>query len=389
MLLLSGIAMKLEELEIRAFRGIEHLKLDSRDELGRIHPRMSIVGPNTSGKTTILDAVALCLMPVTELTQLRDGLSLTPPSIVRRGAIRARVTCTVCFSDDEIEATREVLERAGHPRGSQVPRENRVKVVWEYPDPQGKARTGYNRFEPRTAWLLFKGRVTAARSLYVPGISRRYFDRLGGIVLFDQQRTGLAKRITSRERALLSQMAEPESNGPHSSREDFNGIDASKEFTNDPRLILLSLAARAQAEQDPQATDRQDYERLCQLYAQVCRPHRIRGLYNTDYGLDMEFEGDQGNYRFDGLSSGQEMILLMLLQFATRRIHRSIVLIDELELHLHPLWQERLYHALDQLGTDNQFLLTTHSTHLRDLIRNDLVHCMGDLGERAAIPQEA
>jgi predicted ATP-dependent endonuclease of OLD family len=112
-------------------------------------------------------------------------------------------------------------------------------------------------------------------------------------------------------------------------------------------------------------------------------------LYNTDYGLDMEFEGDQGNYRFDGLSSGQEMILLMLLQFATRRIHRSIVLIDELELHLHPLWQERLYHALDQLGTDNQFLLTTHSTHLRDLIRNDLVHCMGDLGERAAIPQEA
>ena len=69
----------------------------------------------------------------------------------------------------------------------------------------------------------------------------------------------------------------------------------------------------------------------------------------------------------------------MLLQFATRRIHRSIVLIDELELHLHPLWQDRLYSSLSHLGDDNQYIFTTHSTHLRDTLREQFYHSTGEI----------
>lgn len=97
----------------------------------------------------------------------------------------------------------------------------------------------------------------------------------------------------------------------------------------------------------------------------------------------MEFDGPQGTYLFQGLSSGQLMILLLLLRFARARIHNSIVLIDELELHLHPLWQTRLYQRLQDLGVENQYLFTAHSTHLRDLIRGDFFHCTGELGEGA------
>src|SRR5205085_4634011 len=101
--------MKLESVEVRDFRGIKKLSLSFKDDLDLIRDRIPIVGPNTSGKTTILDAISLCLMPVTEVYQLREGLRLTPPSLVRRGAIHASVTCTVWFSDDEIAATNEVL----------------------------------------------------------------------------------------------------------------------------------------------------------------------------------------------------------------------------------------------------------------------------------------
>lgn len=160
-------------------------------------------------------------------------------------------------------------------------------------------------------------------------------------------------------------------------------------YTRDPRLLLLNLAARAQASQDPEATEREDFERLCQLYARVCRPHRIKGLYNTESGLDMEFEGPQGVYLFDGLSSGQLMLLLLLLQFARHRIHQSIVLIDELELHLHPLWQSRLYQSLGELGVDNQIFFTTHSTYLRDIIRGAFFHCTGELGDEPVKKEEA
>ena len=55
--------MKLESLSIRDFRGIESLDLSFKDELGLIRDIVPIVGPNTSGKTSILDAIALSLMP--------------------------------------------------------------------------------------------------------------------------------------------------------------------------------------------------------------------------------------------------------------------------------------------------------------------------------------
>jgi predicted ATP-dependent endonuclease of OLD family len=140
---------------------------------------------------------------------------------------------------------------------------------------------------------------------------------------------------------------------------------------------------RAQVAQEPGATEKEDFARLKQLYELVCHPHAIGELYNTEHGLDMEFRSDRGRYYYDGLSSGQQMILLMLLRFATERIHRSIVLIDELELHLHPLWQGRLYAALPRLGEDNQYIFTTHSTYLRDMIADHFYHATGEVSQPA------
>src|SRR5712692_6758909 len=82
--------VKLESISIRQFRMIEALDLAFTDDLGLIRDCIPIVGPNTSGKTTILDAVALNLMPATELYQFRDGLRLSPPALVRSGSVTKR-----------------------------------------------------------------------------------------------------------------------------------------------------------------------------------------------------------------------------------------------------------------------------------------------------------
>jgi predicted ATPase len=385
--------MKLETIEIRDFRGIEKVFLSFKDELDLIRDRVPIIGPNTSGKTTLLDAIALCLMPVTELYQLRAGLRLTPSSLVRQGARSASVTCTVWFADDEIEATREVLERAGNPYNRPLPRDNRVQVHWKFPDPQGRSRSGCYRCEPSDGWMLFRGRKVLTNNLHVPGLSSRGFRRLGSVVLFDQERTGLGKQITSYEQAFLGRLLDPDLSGgvEEADRDDPGRIGGRRTdgfapvaYTTDPLVILTSLAMRAQVAQDREATEQENFAQLRELYQRVCHPHRIGGLYNTDHGLDMEFIGERGVCYYDGLSSGQQMVLLLLLQFATRRIHRSIVLLDELELHLHPLWQDRLYEALTDLGDDNQILFTTHSTHLRDTIREPFYHCTGELEDATA-----
>ncbi len=259
-----------------------------------------------------------------------------------------------------------------------------------FPDPEGRHRAGIYRCEPDNGWLLFRGRKVLAHNLHLPGLGARLFQKLGSIFMFDQQRTGLSKRISPYELGLLKHLLDPEQAGEWSNGDDSadsGGRSSPETFvygpTSDPRMILTSLAMRAQVAQDPEATERISFSRLKLLYERVCRPHKIGQLFNTDYGLDMEFLGDQGRYYYDGLSSGQQMILLMLLKFATQRIHRSIVLIDELELHLHPLWQDRLYTALTDLGDDNQYFFTTHSTHLRDTIGDKFYHATGELTDHA------
>jgi hypothetical protein len=383
--------MKLESVSIRDFRSIKRLDLSFKDDLDLIRDCFPIVGPNTSGKTTILDAITLSLMPMADAYQLREGFRWSPTALVRSGAARASVSSTVWFSDDEIEATKEVLARSEVKGHGPVPSEGRVTVHWTYPDP-GPFQWGNYSWEPPDGWIMSVARKYLAGYLHVPGLGPKLFQRLGGIFMFDVQRRSLWKRLSAVERIQLGQLLDPEQQTGDSGGNGNAPVDigsgrlseqAEHAYTKDPRLILTSLAMRAQVAQDPKATEREDFARLKQIYEHVCHPHTIGELYNTEHGLDMEFRSDQGRYYYDGLSGGQQVILQMLLQFATRRIHRSIVLIDELDLHLHPLWQDRLYGALPGLGEDNQYIFTTHSTHLRDTIGEQFYHATGEITDHA------
>jgi predicted ATP-dependent endonuclease of OLD family len=67
------------------------------------------------------------------------------------------------------------------------------------------------------------------------------------------------------------------------------------------------------------------------------------------------------DYELSNISAGERAILPMLIDFATWEIHNSVILIDEVELHLHPPLQQALIAALPKLGNNNQFILTSHS----------------------------
>ena len=107
--------MKIAKLTIEDFRHLEKLDLDFTDSLGRVRDMTVIVGPNTSGKTTILDAINAGVSLATEIGAFRPGFVLSPRTVVRRGAIRARVTSTIRFSRDEIDATRRLFALAESP----------------------------------------------------------------------------------------------------------------------------------------------------------------------------------------------------------------------------------------------------------------------------------
>ena len=68
------------------------------------------------------------------------------------------------------------------------------------------------------------------------------------------------------------------------------------------------------------------------------------------------------------MSSGEQAVFPLIYEFIRLDIAKSIVLIDELELHLHPPQQQALLAALPNLGPDCQFIITTHSSYLEGVI---------------------
>ena len=78
-------------------------------------------------------------------------------------------------------------------------------------------------------------------------------------------------------------------------------------------------------------------------------------------------------YDLAEMSSGEQAVFPLAYEFVHLDIQRSVVLIDELELHLHPPEQQRLLRALPKIGPDCQFLITTHSEFLSLAIPNEQV----------------
>ncbi len=365
--------MKIAKAVIEDFRHIKRLELDFTDTLGRVRDVSLLVGPNTCGKTTILDALAAAIGPTTEIYSPRPGFLLSPRGIVRKGALHARVTCDVWFTEEEIHATREILRLA--EKKWSVPDTREIKVTWQYPDPRNvisKYPTGYTQFDPKFAWTLFKGRIEAARLLSTARVSGEWFKRVGAVFTFDQQRTGMGKTIPRDVWNIIHGV--PNGEEP----------DGNERRTSDPRTILLFLAVQSLL--PPAGMGRADDFKLIQeKYAEICSPHQITGAARDDLGnLDILFSDGRYEYGYDGLSSGEQMILLFLIRMVTEHIHQSIVLIDEVELHEHAVWQRKLLHLLPRMGEGNQVIATTHSAYLREVALRGAVRDLGDVSEVAA-----
>ena len=359
--------MKIARAVIENFRHIEHLELDFTDSVGRVRTVSVIVGPNTSGKTTVLDALGAAVGYITELPSGRPDFVLSPRAVVRRGTLQAKVKCEVRFSADEVEATRELY--ALSEEGQEIPDIREAVITWKYPDRMGKYQSGYFRCEPREAWHLMKGRVKVARLLSTGLVDWNWFKRVGGVFTFDQQRTGMSKTIPRDIWDIIR---------GHNGSD--NGLEERR--TTDPRTILLSLAVQSLL---PPLDERQfdQFERIRERYAEVCAPRRIKGAVRDELGQpELIFTDGNYEYRYDGLSSGEQMLLLFLIRMVTEHIHRSVVLVDEIELHQHPLWQRKLLYLLPRIGEDNQIIATTHSPYLRDVLPTEAIIDLGELDER-------
>ena len=89
-------------------------------------------------------------------------------------------------------------------------------------------------------------------------------------------------------------------------------------------------------------------------------------------GGALRFRTRNGNVPLDGLSLGHRSVMAWIVDLAWRLVKRypdstnplqepAVVLIDQVDLHVHPVWQRRIMADLSRQFTNVQFVATTQS----------------------------
>lgn len=156
-----------------------------------------------------------------------------------------------------------------------------------------------------------------------------------------------------------------------------NKLNAESLFYDDNRLIdietwILQLDA---------AVSHNKYhanERYCQLRNFVRDSGLFPGVNGFKVDFDKEFNGfvlfetDSGKYRLNELGYGYQCMFSWVFDFIKKMFNRypnsknplgepAVLLIDEIDMHLHPMWQRCILSKLCKMFPMTQFIVTTHS----------------------------
>jgi predicted ATP-binding protein involved in virulence len=111
--------------------------------------------------------------------------------------------------------------------------------------------------------------------------------------------------------------------------------------------------------------------------------------FDTSHNSSLVIEKGGENLKIDQLSDGEKMLLLVVSDLA-RRLSianpgmedslqgNGVVLIDEVDLHLHPQWQREVIPALGKTFPNCQFITTTHSPQVLSNVEKENILILED-----------
>ena len=316
--------MRLKRVEIENFRLIERLELD-------LHPRMNVlIGANAAGKTTVLEAVAFSILQATRrLLPGAESGRLSVADIRRELGMQAEAASIRVVSEgfdwlvlihnrenQPIEAPKAMIYDQG------LSGEGALPLAIYY----GTARALPHHIKITSS--SDPGRInapTGARSD-------------AWIGAFSPHLNFSAFRDWFTEQSIAESLE-------HSRRKSFD--------VEIPTLKAVRDAVRTMI---PGCTDL----RL------AGNPPRIQAT--MDRG-----DGSTEDVDFTELSDGYRTLLAVVADIARRMVQanphqglqsEALVMIDEIDLHLHPKWQQVVLASLLEAFPNAQFLVTTHSPQI-------------------------
>lgn len=382
--------MRLNKLTLSNFRCFERLELD-------LHPRLTVlVGENGAGKTAVLDAIAGALSPV--LTYL----SSANQRLTGRGIQDAdfRVVQWPQFG---------AKARWGMADVTQLQVETVDGLAWDV----WRASTKGKKPEHSIGQTELKHRLQGISDSYASDLPR-----LTPVMAYYGARRGYIE-VPQRLRAAKVNYGYPASAlfGALDSMSDFremlawfdqeeaaelraNKGVAGEDFTESPNIIAVRTAIEEM------------------LGGEYSNPH-----FNRDHKFVLERKADGAHLLVNQLSQGYQSMLALAMDFARRlsianpqlqygsvdfqahfldllgeadQLHvlsaclepvnpfqqalamgaPAIMLVDEIDLHLHPTWQQRVISDLMRTFPLTQFIVTTHSPQVLTTVSRDNIRIL-------------
>jgi hypothetical protein len=332
--------MQLTRLTIQNLRAIERLDLDLSDAAGAPRRRVVLLGANGSGKTTILDAVAHVYQSLGTADELGarllgagDVRSAKPAAgVLPAPPQHAIITIEAALSSDERHGIRTWVP--------DPPARGTVNLVvgGQLPAALREAGTSFSGFrDAARAALLSLG----APCVLLPA-SRGALD--------DDEAFPFQQVTTFAPRAGCLQKG----------RERFAPVAA--------RLALAFIGGERT---DPDGTVARMWKVLAKYFPEMPRPIDVRNLR-------LWFEnGDGSIVPLSALSDGERAVLLLFAEIALRAPKDGLVMVDEVEQHLHPRWQRAVLEGLPALVPSAQFIFATQAPYVASCAPDDTIE-VGD-----------
>lgn len=371
--------MNLTQISLKNFRCFDQLTVDLNDSL------TVLVSPNGQGKTAILDAIRIALWPYVSAFDVVSGsmsgsgididdVLIRPTQVQPPLNMEAQLPC--------------VIEASG--------------VIGRQPIEWSRSRRKVSRGSKTTIKEAFA--LTKIGSTYQDRIRLRdeadselsYSDlKLPVVAYYGTARLWKRRKLTLQRKSRSDIFSRTYAY--------LGCLDSASDYGSFLDWFFFNFAA--DFEQKTKTLERAgysglydtgtSYEALLKAVTssvdRVMEQWRWTGLrYSPTNQTLVMSHPEQGELKVDQLSDGLRNVIAMVGDIAYRCVRLNpqlrtqatleavgVVLIDEIDLHLHPQWQQVILASLKEAFPNIQFIVTTHSPQVLTSIRKEHIRTLG------------
>lgn len=329
--------MYLSKIHIENFKGIKSADFDFDRSVN------IIIGNNGTGKTSVLEAIAVALGGF--LSGI-DGVN------------------TIHFSQDEI---RRESQLTGTGSSNVIYRTPISVRAWMELDVGDKSHADLRLFD----FVRQKKSIKSARSTVEPRDICREAQRLAG------DRKAILPVISYQSFSRVTNQKKDKWENPFS--EDYSRVvgyvDCLEEAANDKMLInWCRRMEQISWQQEQTILEYEIVKRTVSKFMQFMQDDEKIHIFYDKRTEELLYSNEEETLPIRLLSSGFRNLLGMVFDIAYRMavlnpdlleditsVTPGVVLIDEIDMHLHPNWQWKVVDALKNTFLNVQFIVTTHS----------------------------